>query len=117
MIGLDLGMMETEFNFSFHSDEDLGPSKHFSFGEVHSEKVGTLCAIAPKIIKGSHNESCDIWAVDVATCLLLSGKTPFGGVDGEDLQEVRIECCREKSFLNLSTFGTVLVTWLRILFV
>ena len=31
----------------------------------------------------------DIWALGVITFLLLSGETPFGGVDGESLESVR----------------------------
>mmetsp|Transcript_27249 Transcript_27249/g.40234 ORF Transcript_27249/g.40234 Transcript_27249/m.40234 type:complete len:817 (+) Transcript_27249:209-2659(+) len=68
---------------------DFGLSKHFSFGENHSEAVGTPYTVAPEVIKGSYNESCDVWAVGVIAFLLLSGETPFGGVDGEDLMEVR----------------------------
>jgi Ca2+-binding EF-hand superfamily protein len=68
---------------------DFGLSKHFSFGENHSEAVGTPYTVAPEIIKGSYNEKCDVWAIGVITYLLLSGETPFGGVDGEDLLKVR----------------------------
>jgi len=84
-------------NFLFSTTEpesvlkmiDFGLSKHFSFDEEHSEAVGTPYTVAPEIIKGSYNEKCDIWAVGVITFLLLSGDTPFGGIDGEDLLEVR----------------------------
>jgi len=84
-------------NFLFSSTDpesvlkmiDFGLSKHFAFGEVHHEAVGTPYTVAPEIIKGSYNEKGDIWAIGVITYLLLSGETPFGGVDGEDLLEVR----------------------------
>jgi len=84
-------------NFLFSTTEpdsilkmiDFGLSKHFSFGECQSQPVGTPYTVAPEIIKGRYTEKCDIWAVGVITFLLLSGETPFGGVDGEPLMEVR----------------------------
>jgi len=42
-----------------------------------------------EIIKGSYDEKCDIWALGVITYLLLSGETPFGGLDGESLRFVK----------------------------
>lgn len=45
--------------------------------------------VAPETIRGSYDEKCDIWAIGVITYLLLSGETPFGGVDGENLLVVR----------------------------
>jgi len=68
---------------------DFGLSKHFVFGEIHSEAVGTPYTVAPEVIKGQYNQACDIWGVGVITYLLLSGETPFGGADGEDLMDVR----------------------------
>jgi len=84
-------------NFLFSTTEtgsilkmiDFGLSKHFSFGECHTQPVGTPYTVAPEIILQTYTEKCDIWAVGVITFLLLSGETPFGGIDGEDLQEVR----------------------------
>lgn len=73
---------------------DFGLSKHFTFGETHHEAVGTPYTVAPEIITGSYNEKGDIWAIGVITYLLLSGETPFGGVDGEDLMEVRSNILR-----------------------
>jgi len=68
---------------------DFGLSKHFQFGEVHHEAVGTPYTVAPEVLKGTYDERCDIWAIGVIAYLLLSGETPFGGCDGEDLGQVR----------------------------
>eukprot|EP00986_Skeletonema_menzelii_P016656 scaffold15357_cov154-Skeletonema_menzelii.AAC.9 len=69
---------------------DFGLSKHFQFGEVHHEAVGTPYTVAPEVIRGSYDERCDVWAVGVITYLLLSGEPPFGGCGGpETLMEVR----------------------------
>ena len=62
---------------------DFGLSKHFIAGQHHQEKVGTPYTVAPEIIQGHYDEKSDIWALGVITYLLLSGETPFGGLDGE----------------------------------
>jgi calcium-dependent protein kinase len=69
---------------------DFGLSKHFQFGEVHHEAVGTPYTVAPEVIEGSYDERCDIWAIGVISFLLLSGDPPFGGCGGpEPLWTVR----------------------------
>ncbi|KAL7570218.1 hypothetical protein ACA910_020645 [Epithemia clementina (nom. ined.)] len=62
---------------------DFGLSKHFIFGQHHQESVGTPYTVAPEVIRGHYDEKSDIWALGVITFLLLSGETPFGGLDGE----------------------------------
>mmetsp|Transcript_2897 Transcript_2897/g.8124 ORF Transcript_2897/g.8124 Transcript_2897/m.8124 type:complete len:1038 (+) Transcript_2897:205-3318(+) len=69
---------------------DFGLSKHFRFGEVHHEAVGTPYTVAPEVIRGNYDERCDIWAIGVISFLLLSGDPPFGGCGGpEPLMTVR----------------------------
>jgi len=69
---------------------DFGLSKHFTFGEVEHEAVGTPYTVAPEVIRGSYDERCDVWAIGVITYLLLSGEPPFGGCGGpETLLQVR----------------------------
>ena len=53
---------------------DFGLSKHFKFGEVQHEAVGTPYTVAPEVIRGNYDERCDIWAIGVITYLLLSGE-------------------------------------------
>eukprot|EP00980_Cylindrotheca_fusiformis_P006450 scaffold1376_cov125-Cylindrotheca_fusiformis.AAC.16 len=85
-------------NFLFSSTDpdsqlkmiDFGLSKHFTYlGELQHECVGTPYTVSPEVIRAEYDEKIDIWALGVITYLLLSGETPFGGVDGEALQSVR----------------------------
>eukprot|EP00551_Chaetoceros_affinis_P004182 CAMPEP_0203683498 /NCGR_PEP_ID=MMETSP0090-20130426/47553_1 /ASSEMBLY_ACC=CAM_ASM_001088 /TAXON_ID=426623 /ORGANISM="Chaetoceros affinis, Strain CCMP159" /LENGTH=968 /DNA_ID=CAMNT_0050552645 /DNA_START=1683 /DNA_END=4589 /DNA_ORIENTATION=- len=85
-------------NFLFSNDSpdselkmiDFGLSKHFQYGEVHHEAVGTPYTVAPEVIRGSYDERCDVWAIGVIAYLLLSGDPPFGGCGGpESLFQVR----------------------------
>eukprot|EP00536_Pseudo-nitzschia_multiseries_P003678 jgi/Psemu1/186447/e_gw1.58.97.1 len=69
---------------------DFGLSKHFRYGEVHHEAVGTPYTVAPEVIRGQYDERCDIWAIGVIAFLLFSGDPPFGGCGGpEPLMVVR----------------------------
>jgi calcium-dependent protein kinase len=61
---------------------DFGLSKHFRYGEVQNEAVGTPYTVAPEVILGCYDERCDIWAIGVIAFLLLSGDPPFGGCGG-----------------------------------
>jgi calcium-dependent protein kinase len=69
---------------------DFGLSKHFRYGEIQHEAVGTPYTVAPEVIRGSYDERCDVWAIGVIAFLLLSGDPPFGGCGGpEPLMLVR----------------------------
>jgi len=68
---------------------DFGLSKHFQFGEIQHEAVGSPYTVAPEVIRGCYDERCDIWAIGVIAFLLLSGDPPFGGCGRESLLEVR----------------------------
>mmetsp|Transcript_5770 Transcript_5770/g.11541 ORF Transcript_5770/g.11541 Transcript_5770/m.11541 type:complete len:798 (-) Transcript_5770:24-2417(-) len=91
-------------NFLFSSQDvdselkmiDFGLSKHFILGEYHNEQVGTPYTVAPEIINGSYDEKSDIWALGVIAYLTLSGVTPFGGLDGENLLLVKQNIMRAK---------------------
>ena len=91
-------------NFLFSSQDpdselkmiDFGLSKHFIIGQFHNEQVGTPYTVAPEIINGSYDEKSDIWALGVITYLTLSGVTPFGGLDGENLLLVKQNIMRAK---------------------
>jgi len=69
---------------------DFGLSKHFRYGDVQHEAVGTPYTVAPEVIRGQYDERCDIWAIGVIAFLLFSGDPPFGGCGGpEPLMVVR----------------------------
>ena len=68
---------------------DFGLSKYFEIGQKHSDPVGTPYTCAPEILLGSYDEKCDVWAIGVIAYLMLSGETPFGGLDKENLAHVR----------------------------
>lgn len=66
-------------NFLFSNEDpdselkmiDFGLSKHFKYGEVQHEAVGTPYTVAPEVIRGTYDERCDVWAIGVITYLLL----------------------------------------------
>jgi len=65
-----------------------------------------------EIIKGSYDEKCDLWSIGVIAYLLLSGETPFGGLDGESLLMVKENIMRaqvkfepEKTWRDVSKEG------------
>jgi len=80
---------------------DFGLSKHFEVGQSLCEQVGTPYCVSPEIIRGEYDEKCDCWALGVIAFLLLSGDTPFGGLDGESLLKVKENIMRaEVNFDN-----------------
>lgn len=94
IIHRDLKLENFLFSSSAEDSElkmiDFGLSKHFRYGEVHQEAVGTPYTVAPEVIRGRYDERCDIWAIGVISFLLLSGDPPFGGCSGsESLLTVR----------------------------
>jgi len=84
-------------NFMFSSQEedsrlrmiDFGLSKHFQYGDILNEAVGSAYTVAPEVILGEYNEKADLWSVGVITYLLLSGETPFGGAGEEDISPMQ----------------------------
>jgi calcium-dependent protein kinase len=88
---------------------DFGLSKHFRYGEVQYEAVGTPYTVAPEVIRGCYDERCDIWAVGVIAFLLLSGDPPFGGCGGpEPLLTVRSNILSGRfSFQPIDIWGLV----------
>lgn len=68
---------------------DFGCARHFTPGQVHRDPVGTPYSLAPEVLRRCHSERSDVWSCGVLAFALLSGKTPFGGCDGGNIQAVR----------------------------
>ena len=57
---------------------DFGLSKYFtSSTELMNSKIGTPYYIAPEVLEGSYDKSCDMWSIGVMTYWMLCGHPPF----------------------------------------
>ena len=86
---------------------DFGVARYFTPGQVHRDAVGTPYSIAPEVVRRCHSERSDVWSVGVMTFALLSGKTPFGGCDGGDLNAVRRNILEGNFSFNDAVWETV----------
>eukprot|EP01041_Mallomonas_annulata_P004568 gene4568-9079_t len=69
---------------------DFGLSQHFEPDQVLKNPVGTPYYVAPEVLKGAYDASCDIWSIGVVAYMLLSGSPPFfGNNDQETLVAVK----------------------------
>jgi calcium-dependent protein kinase len=60
---------------------DFGTAKIFSEGNMQRGLVGSSYYIAPEVIKGKYDESCDEWSIGVIMYIMLTGMPPFFGSD------------------------------------
>ena len=47
--------------------------------------LGSAYYIAPEVIQGTFNESCNIWSIGVIMYLMLIGSPPFDGDDDQSI--------------------------------
>ena len=57
---------------------DFGLAQYFhSDTDMMCTKTGTPYYMAPEVIEGKYDESCDMWSIGVITYCLLAGYPPF----------------------------------------
>jgi calcium-dependent protein kinase len=69
---------------------DFGLSNYCNKGQVLSTKAGTPHYVAPQVLLGKYDRSCDVWSCGVIMFTLLCGYPPFWGrTDAQVLSRVR----------------------------
>ena len=84
---------------------DFGTAKIFKEGNMQKGMVGSAYYIAPEVIRGTFDESCDIWSIGVIMYIMLVGSPPFDGVDDDEiLNSIRkgIYSTSSKNYIKLS---------------
>ena len=66
---------------------DFGTAKIFEKGHQENKYVGSSYYMAPEIIKRKYDEKCDLWSIGVIMYILLTGRPPFDGNDGDEILE------------------------------
>ncbi|KAF8820493.1 calcium-dependent protein kinase CDPK2B [Cardiosporidium cionae] len=70
---------------------DFGLSCRFKPGTFASTKAGTPYYVAPQVLQGCYDYTCDYWSSGVIMYILLCGYPPFyGETDAEVLEKVRL---------------------------
>ena len=50
-----------------------------------TDAVGSPYYVAPEVLRGEYDMSCDVWSVGILTYVLLCGYPPFNGMDRADI--------------------------------
>lgn len=56
---------------------DFGLASYFSESLAMNSRIGTPYYMAPEVIDGQYNQSCDMWSIGVITYSLLAAYPPF----------------------------------------
>jgi len=64
---------------------DFGLAQNFADQKAMSTRTGTPYYMAPEIIDGEYDESCDMWSIGVITYSLLVGYPPFNALNDAQL--------------------------------
>lgn len=69
---------------------DFGLSCRFEPGQQLATKAGTPYYVAPQVLAGKYDQSCDVWSAGVIMYIIICGYPPFyGDTDAEVLRKVR----------------------------
>lgn len=60
-------------------------------------QAGTVIYIAPEVLRNKYTLSADLWSVGIIAYLLLTGRLPFAGEEGEEVSDLFI---RKQTFQN-----------------
>lgn len=100
-------------NFLFASPDPDAPLKAIDFGiSVFCEpgqeidlRAGTPIYIAPDVLKQKYSHPADMWSVGIVAYMLLTGRLPFSGEEGDEVAELYMS---KHVFNNKDVFRAVL---------
>jgi calcium-dependent protein kinase len=100
-------------NFLFASSDPGAPLKAIDFGiSVFCEpgqeidlRAGTPIYIAPDVLKQKYSHPADMWSVGIIAYMLLTGRLPFSGEEGDEVAELYMS---KHVFNNKDVFRAVL---------
>jgi len=83
-------------NFLFASTDSGAPLKAIDFGiSVFCEpgqeidlRAGTPIYLAPDVLKQKYSHPADMWSVGIIAYMLLTGRLPFSGEEGDEVAEL-----------------------------
>jgi calcium-dependent protein kinase len=70
---------------------DFGTAMEYEKGHFYNMIIGTPYYMAPEVITGGYNQSCDVWSIGVIMYIMLSGTPPFTGSSNQEIYEKIVE--------------------------